>query len=259
VCGILVSSGNDRRVKAGCFELLRGDVMSANESGLRTLYRLASWSAFLILFGMLIHNMNALWLEPTYLDFKNPAKDYANVAKVQNAVEACSMSNLNLCSFKYSGVAHTFNGLFFFVLGIAALNLLRERRPVLAQFSCVAAGLAGLGFFLTGVSDIPGTAYGNLLRAENPVYNDEIILMTTMIRGVVNVMAITGFGLFAGIFGYAVLKEGIFSKWGARYGFVLLLPGVLGLISPIFGFVYLQLCLPWLIWLGLQFSQLSRQ
>jgi len=233
--------------------------MSADQNGLRTLYRAASWSAFLILFGMLIHNMNASWLEPTYLGFVDKAKDYGDMAKIQNAVEACSFSELQLCSFKYSGFAHMFNGLFFMVLGIASLNLLREKTPLLAQFACAAAFLSGLGFLLTGITDIPGTAYASLLRDLNPEHNTEILLITTMIRGVVNILAITGLGLFAAFFGYATLKSGIFSKWGARYGFVLLLPGLAGLTSPIFGFMYLVFVLPWLIWLGLQFSQLSRQ
>jgi hypothetical protein len=259
VCGILVFSGNDRRVKAGCFGFLRGDVMGADEAGLRTLYRWASWSAFLILFGMLIHNMNALWLEPTYLGFVDKAKDYGDMAKIQNAVEACTLSDPQLCSFKYSGFAHMFNGLFLFVLAIASLNLLRDKAPVLAQFACLAACLSGLGFLLTGISDIPGTAYASLLRDLNPEQNAELLLITTMIRGVVNILAITGLGLFAALFGYATLKIGMCSKWGARYGFILLVPGFGGLISPIFGFMYLVLVLPWLIWLGLQFSQLSRQ
>ncbi|MEC9375604.1 MAG: hypothetical protein VYA80_04445 [Pseudomonadota bacterium] len=233
--------------------------MSLNDSGLRSLYRAASWSAFLILFGMLIHNINASWLEPTYLGFVDKAKDYGDMAKIQNAVEACSFSNLELCSFKYSGFAHMFNGLFLILLSIASLNLLRNKTPVLAQFTCAAAFLSGIGFLLTGITDIPGTAYANLLRELNPQYNDTILLISTMIRGVVNILAITGLGLFAAFFGYASLKAQVFSNWGARYGFILLLPGIGGLISPIFGFMYLVFCLPWFIWLGLQFSKLSRQ
>ena len=179
--------------------------MTADQSALRTLYRLASWSAFLIFFGMLIHNMNALWLEPTYLGFVDKAKDYGDMAKIQNAVEACSLSAPQLCSFKYSGFAHMFNGLFFICLGIAALNLLRPKAPLLAQFACAAACLSGLGFLLTGITDIPGTAYASLLRDLNPENNTEILLMTTMIRGVVNILAITGLGLIAAFFGYAAL------------------------------------------------------
>jgi len=50
----------------------------------------------------------------------------------------------------------------------------------------------------------------------------------------------------------------VFSKWGAYYGFLLLWPGIGGLINPIAGFTYLAIVLPWLVWLGMQFSKLSR-
>ena len=82
--------------------------------------------------------------------------------------------------------------------------------------------------------------------------------MTTMIRGIANMIAITGLGFFAAFTGRAALTSGLFSKWGARYGFVLLLPGLGGLISPIFGFMYIALVVPWLVWLGLQFRKIAR-
>jgi hypothetical protein len=115
-----------------------------------------------------------------------------------------------------------------------------------------------MGFLTTGVSDIPGTVYASLLRGLNPEYNDAILLMTTMIRGVANIIAITGLGFFAAFTGRAALTSGLFSKWGAWYGYILLVPGLGGLISPIFGFMYLVFVLPWLIWLGLQFRRIAR-
>lgn len=223
------------------------------------LYRAAGYAAFIILVGMLIHNMNALWLEPTYLGFVDKAKDYGDMAKIQNAIESCSMDALQLCSFTYSGFAHMINGILLMLLAVAVRQLFSASNPIAAELAFVAGLVSGLGFLATGVSDIPGTAYASLLRELNPEYNVALLLMTTMIRGVVNIIAITGLGLFAAFTGYAALKSGTFSKWGARYGFVLLLPGLGGLISPIFGFFYLILVLPWLIWLGMQFSKLSRR
>jgi hypothetical protein len=169
------------------------------------------------------------------------------------------MDALQLCSFTYSGFAHMINGMLLMLLAVAVRQLFSASNPIAAELAFVAGLVAGLGFLATGVSDIPGTVYASLLRELNPEYNVALLLMTTMIRGVVNIIAITGLGLFAAFTGYAALKSGTFSKWGARYGFVLLLPGLGGLISPIFGFFYLILVLPWLIWLGMQFSKLSRR
>jgi len=225
---------------------------------LRALCRAASIAAFIVFAGMAIHLLNASYLEPTFLGFVDKAKDYGDMAKIQNAVEACSLGSLQLCSFKYSGFAHMINGFMLLLLGLAVLNLFRYSNPVLAQLAFVAALLSGIGFLMTGVTDIPGTIYAGLLRELNPDYNTAILLMTTMIRGIVNMVAITGLGLFAAFTGRAALKSGLFSKWGAWWGFLLLLPGLGGLVNPIFGFSYIGLVLPWLIWLGLQFRKVAR-
>ena len=82
--------------------------------------------------------------------------------------------------------------------------------------------------------------------------------MTTMIRGVANMLAITGLGLFAAFVGQAALLSGVFSKWGAYWGFLLLWPAIGGLINPIAGFTYLGIVPVWLIWLGLQFRALAK-
>jgi hypothetical protein len=225
---------------------------------MNSLYRAATYAAFVILAGMLIHNINAGYLEPTYLGFVDKATDYGDMAKIQNAIEACRLDALQLCSFKYSGFAHMINGMLLMLLAVAVRRLFSASTPIAAELAYVAGFVAGLGFLTTGVSDIPGTAYAGLLRGLNPEYNVDILLMTTMIRGVANMIAITGLGWFAAFIGYASVSSGIFSKWGARYGYVLLLPGLGGLISPIFGFMYIALVIPWLIWLGIQFNKVSR-
>jgi|GEM_PF-3364376 len=234
------------------------DAGNVDVESLRSLCKAASIASFVILLGMLIHNLNAGYLEPTYLGFVDKARDYGDMSKIQNAIEACSLESLHLCSFKYSGFAHMINGLLMMLLGVAVLNVFRFSSPIIAQLAFVAAFLSGIGFLTTGVSDIPGTVYASLLRGLNPDHNDALLLMTTMIRGVANMIAITGLGFFAAFTGRAALTSGLFSKWGARYGFVLLLPGIGGLISPIFGFMYIALVVPWLIWLGLQFRNIAR-
>ena len=234
------------------------DAGNVDVESLRSLCKAASIASFVILFGMLIHNLNAGYLEPTYLGFVDKAKDYGDMSKIQNAIESCSLDALYLCSFKYSGFAHMVNGLLLMLLGVAVLNVFRFSTPIIAQLAFVAAFLSGIGFLTTGISDIPGTVYASLLRDLNPDHNDALLLMTTMIRGIANITAITGLGFFAAFTGRAALTSGLFSKWGARYGFILLLPGLGGLISPIFGFMYIALVVPWLIWLGLQFRRIAR-
>jgi len=234
------------------------DAGNVDVESLRSLCKAASIASFVILLGMLIHNLNAGYLEPTYLGFVDKAKDYGDMSKIQNAIEACSLDALYLCSFKFSGFAHMINGMLMMLLGVAVLNVFRFSSPIIAQLAFVAAFLSGIGFLTTGVSDIPGTVYASLLRGLNPDHNDALLLMTTMIRGIANMIAITGLGFFAAFTGRAALTSGLFSKWGARYGFVLLLPGLGGLISPIFGFMYIALVVPWLVWLGLQFRKIAR-
>jgi hypothetical protein len=224
---------------------------------MKSLYKAAYAAAFVVFFGMLVHLMNAFWLEPTYLGFVDPAKDYADMAKIQNAFESCSMSALHLCSFTYSGFAHMINGLMFFLLAVAVREAFRASNPILAQLAYVAGFICGLGFLATGINDIPGSALSALLREQNPDFNVAILLMTTTVRSIVNIIAITGLGLFAAFTCRAALLSGQFSKWGAWFGFILLVPGIGGLINPVFGFTYLSFVPIWMVWLGLQFKGLA--
>ncbi len=226
---------------------------------MKNLYKAAAYAAFIVLTGMLIHATNAFYLEPTFLGFKDAAKDYADMSKIQNAIEACSLDALYLCSFKYSGFAHMINGLLMMLLGVAAQQLFASTHLVISRFIFVAGLVSGLGFLTTGVSDIPGTIYASLLRANNPDFNVTILLISTMIRGIANMVAITGLGFYAAFVGYAVLKSGPFSRWGGWYGFLLLWPGLGGLINPIAGFTYIGIVVPWLIWLGMQFSKIAKE
>jgi hypothetical protein len=225
---------------------------------MNSLYRAAAYAAFITLAGMCVHLMNAFWLEPTFLGFVDPAKDYADMSKIQNAFESCSMNTLHLCSFTYSGYAHMINGLMLMLLAVATREAFRGPNPILAQLMYIAGFLAGFGFLATGINDIPGTALHTLVREQNPDFNTEILLIATMIRGIVNIIAITGLGLFAALVSQAALGDSRFSNWGAWFGFVLLIPGLGGLTNPVFGFTYLALVPLWLIWLGVQFSKLSR-
>ena len=225
---------------------------------MQSLYRAAAYAAFIILVGMSIHMLNAFYLEPNFLGFEDAGTDYGDMSKIQNAIESCALDALHLCSFKYSGFAHMINGLLFMLLAVALRTYFAAAHPALSPLVFVAGLLAGIGFLFTGVSDIPGTAYATLLRGLNPEFNTTILLISTMIRGVANMVAITGLGFLAAFTGYMALKSGGWPKWGAYWGYLLLWPGLGGLINPIIGFSYIAIVLPWLFWLGMQFSKASR-
>ncbi|MDP6675378.1 MAG: hypothetical protein QGH93_11110, partial [Gammaproteobacteria bacterium] len=206
---------------------------------MRQLQKAASIAAFLIVAGMLIHNLNALYLEPYTLGFENPAKDYANMAKIENAIWSFS--------FTSSGITHIVVGVSLMVLGLFLSEFFKRELPIAAKLIFLSALLSGLGFLLTGISDIPGTAYGGILRELNPDQNTEILLMTTMFRGMVNILAIAGLGWFAGMIAWSGGQTNTFPKGLRIFGWINVLPGIVTLIMPVFGFAYIQLLPLWML------------
>jgi hypothetical protein len=146
----------------------------------------AGIAAFLIVAGMLIHNLNGLYLEPYTLGFVDKGKDYADMSKIENALWSFS--------FTSSGISHIVVGFSMLILGLFLREFFKRALPIGAQLVFMAAGLSGLGFLMTGISDIPGTVYGGLLRGMNPDYNTDILLMVTIFRGMVNILAIACLG-----------------------------------------------------------------
>ena len=212
------------------------------------LKKAASIAAFLIVAGMLIHNLNALYLEPYTLGFVDKAKDYADMAKIENALWSFS--------FTSSGITHIVVGFSMLVLGLYMSALFRKATPIAAKLVFLAALFSGLGFLMTGISDIPGTVYGGLLRAMNEPYNTDILLMVTIFRGMVNILAILGLGCFAGLVAWCGNHTAGFSKGFRVYGWVIVLPGIASLIFPPIGFAYIQLLPLWMLWLGLRLRQI---
>ena len=197
----------------------------------------ASTAAWLIVGCMLVHNMNALWLEPTYLGFVDKARDYADMAKILNAQFSFS--------FISSGTAHIVCGFSLLILGLGLSHRFRERQLVASQLLLLASVLAGLGFLLTGISDIPGAVYARILRQENPEYAAVITLINTLIRSVVNVLAIVSLSWMAAQLAWLTQKTGDFPKWFGWYGWAMLLPGIVSFPFPPAGFVYLQMTIVW--------------
>jgi len=215
---------------------------------MQQLRRAASIAAFLIVVVFLIHNVNALWLEPTYLGFEDKGKDYADMSKIENALWSFS--------FTSSGIGHIVAGFSFMILGLGVFDVFRDRTPAASMLLLLASMLAGLGFLLTGISDIPGTLYGGFLRRENPAYKTDVLLMTTMFRGMANILAIAGLGWFAGQLSWCAGRTGLFPKGFVWFGWLNVLPGIMSLVFPPAGFAYIQLAPLWILWLGLRLRRL---
>ena len=208
----------------------------------------ATVAAFLIVVGMLIHNLNGLYLEPTFLGFEDPTTDYTNMAKIENAQWSFS--------FLSSGISHIIVGFSLMILGLFLSEYFSNVLPIGAKLTFIAAMLSGLGFLFTGISDIPGTVYGELLRKQNPDYNTDVLLMATMFRGMVNILAIVGLGWFAGQVAWCGRRTGSFSLGFSIFGYINVLPGIVSLIFPPAGFAYIQLLPLWMLWLGLRLRKL---
>ncbi len=209
---------------------------------MKTLNKAASTAAWLIVVSMLIHNMNALWLEPTYLGFVDKAKDYGDMGKILNAQFSVS--------FISSGIAHIVCGFALLILGLGLYNRFRGRHPVASQMLMLAALLSGLGFLLTGISDIPGAVYAKILREQNPDHAATIMLINTLIRSVVNVLAIVGLSWLAGQLAWLTRQTREFPGWFVWFGWLMVLPGILSFPFPPAGFIYLQLTIVWAAALG---------
>jgi len=216
---------------------------------MRQLQKAATIAAFLIVAGMLIHNLNALYFEPYTLGFEDKAKDYGDMAKIENAIWSYS--------FTSSGITHIVVGFSLMILGLFMSEFFKRALPIAAKLVFLSAVLSGLGFLLTGISDIPGTVYGGILRELNPDQNTGILLMTTIFRGMVNILAIAGLGWFAGMIAWCGRKTGTFSKGFQIYGWINVLPGIMSLIFPPIGFAYIQLLPLWMLWLGLRIRNLE--
>lgn len=205
--------------------------------GVTKLDKAASTAAWLIVGCMLVHNMNALWLEPTYLGFVDKAKDYGDMGKILNAQFSFS--------FLTSGTAHVVCGFAVIVLGLGLYHRFSARHPVASQLLMLGAFMSGLGFLLTGISDIPGAVYAKILRQQNPEYADTIMLILTLLRSTINVLAIVGLSWLAGCLAWLTRRTREFPGWFAWYGWLMVLPGLVSFPFPPAGFIYLQLTIVW--------------
>ena len=207
---------------------------------MNSLFRNAGWAAAVIFVAFLIHNVNALYVEPTFLAFKNPAVDYANVDKLKNAVGSVPWT--------LSGLGHLFSGFACIVLALTSRRMFRDPESAAGRLLLGAGFVAGIGFFLTGISDVAGGGAVRLLSAQNPELERAAYLAASISRIVYNCMAQVGLGWFAWQLSWCALKTGMLPKSFCWFGY---LSGLSGLAMGVTFFpVYLQLVLIWSGWLA---------
>ena len=215
---------------------------------MRALYRSAGYAAAVIFLAFLVHNVNALYVEPTYLGFKNPAVDYANVDKLKNAIGSVPWT--------LSGLGHFFSGFACVVLALTGRQIFRDYKSAAGRLLLGAGFVAGIGFFLTGIADLAGNGAVKLLAAQNPDLERGAYLAASIARIVYNCMAQVGLGWFAWQLSWCGLKTGLLPKGFCRFGY---LSGLSGLVMGLIFFpVYLQLVLIWAGWLALIMRQKVR-
>ena len=204
------------------------------------LFRNAGWAAAVIFAAFLIHNVNALYVEPTFLGFKNPAVDYANVDKLKNAIGSVPWT--------LSGLGHFFSGFACIVLALTGRQMFRDYKSAAGRLLLGAGFVAGIGFFLTGIADLAGGGAVKLLAAQNPDLERAAYLGASVSRIVYNCMAQVGLGWFAWQLSWCALKTGTLPKSFCWFGY---LSGLSGLAMGVTFFpVYLQLVLIWSGWLA---------
>lgn len=216
---------------------------------MQSLYRNTASAAAVIFLAFLIHNVNALYVEPTYLGFRNPAVDYANIDKLKNAIGSVPWT--------LSGLGHFFSGFACVVLALTGRQLFRDYKSAAGRLLLGAGFVAGIGFFLTGIADLAGNGAVKLLAAQNPDLERGAILAASISRIVYNCMAQVGLGWFAWQLSWCALKTGMLPKSFCWFGY---LSGFSGLVMGVIFFpVYLQLVLVWAGWLAvLMWRQAAR-
>ena len=205
-----------------------------------SLYRSAGYAAGVIFLAFLVHNVNALYVEPTYLGFTNPAVDYANVDKLKNAIGSVPWT--------LSGLGHLLSGFACVVLALTGRQMFRDYKSAAGRLLLGAGFVAAIGFFLTGISDVAGGGAVKLLSARNPDLERGAYLAASIARIVYNCLAQVGLGWFAWQLSWCGLKTGTLPKSFCWFGYLSGLSGVV--MGVIFFPVYLQLVLIWSGWLA---------
>lgn len=202
-------------------------------------------AALVICTAFLIHNVNALYVEPNFLGFKDPRVDYADLAKLKNA--------LGSLPWRLSGFGHLLSGFACVVLGLSARQLFRDSKLAAASLLPGAGVIAGVGFLLTAITDQAGSGAVKLLSVRNPELEDAAYLSLSIGRIIFNCLAQVGLGWFAWQLSFCGLRTRMLPKTFCYFGF---LSGFTGLIMALtFIPAYLLTVLIWSGWLAVLMFQ----
>lgn len=199
----------------------------------------AGLAALVICAAFLVHNINALYIEPNFLGFKDPRVDYADLAKLKNA--------LGSLPWRLSGFGHLLSGFACVVLGLSARQLFRDSKLAAVRLLPAAGLVAGAGFLLTAITDQAGSGAVKLLSAQNPELGDAAYLSLCIVRIIFNCLAQVGLGWFAWQLSFSGLRTGMLPKVFCWFGY---LSGFSGLVMAVtFIPAYLLAVLIWSGWL----------
>jgi hypothetical protein len=199
--------------------------------------------ASLIIFGaFLIHNVNALYIEPNILGFKDPRVDYAKIELLKNAVGSVPWT--------LSGLGHFVTGFAMVYLALGARGLFRNYKLTPSRVAMLAALIGAVGFMLTGISDlIGGGLFGlpngavKLMVAQNPDLERPAYLAMSLGRIVFNCLAQVGLGWYAVLVSWCGRRTGLLPAWFCYFGY---LSGFMGVVQGVLFFpFYLQFVLIW--------------
>lgn len=217
--------------------------------------RRAGLAALVIFAAFAMHSLNALYIEPNYLGFRNPSVDYADLDKLKNAIGSVPWT--------LSGIGHLLSGFAMVYLALCAREMFREAKLVPARVALVAGVISAIGFMLTGIADLVGGGpFGSpfgavaLLAAQNPDVERAAYLAQALARISYNSLAQVGLGWYAVLVSWCGLKTGLFGRGLCYFGYV---SGFCGLVMGVmFVPLYLYTVLVWSLWYGVTLLRLPR-
>ena len=207
--------------------------------------RRAGYAALVIFAAFAMHTLNAVYIEPNYLGFRDPQVDYANIDKLKNAI--------GTIPWTLSGLGHLLSGFAMVYLAIGARELFRDDAS--SRVALAAGIVSAVGFLLTGISDLVGggpfkSPFGavTILSAQNPDIERAAYVAQSLARISYNSLAQVGLGWYAIVVSRCGIRSGRLGKGFCWFGYV---SGACGLVMGImFVPLYLYTVLVWSIWYG---------